>query len=335
MEPLNQILHMDLGWHYRRHGSYPQALAAFQEVVYLNSEHPEARLAQSAIMDLQGDMEASAVAIEEVLQQQGRTAQYFYYQSLHLSAAGDHRIAIQTATSGISSYPDESRLYQVRGAAFSLLGMTGKAKVDYYDALALDGNNLKALRLLGSLSEQERHIDVAIRAYGQVLEHEPGDETASLGLARSLLKDLQLPAAIEELTTRAALHGPSAEANLLLAQGYYLSSLRASQNRDFHRALEFQAASSKRAQKHSAGWTVTALLWAGEAEWSHGREQYAATYYQLAVDMNPFSAKAHIGLSLAYDALGESAKAGWHVQEAERLGWLPRRQNVRFSNSLP
>ncbi len=335
LRPLDQNLHMDLGRHYRRHGRYAQALDAFQEVVYLNSGHPEARLAQANIMDLQGDTEASAAVIEEVQLQQGRTAQYFYYQTVHLSAAGDHRIAIQTATSGIGSYPDESRLYLARGAAFALLGMTGKAKVDYYDALALDGDNLEALRLLGGLSEQERHIDVAIRAYGQVLQHEPGDAGASLGLARSLLRDLQLPAAIEELTTHAALHGRSAEANQLLAQGYYLSALQASQQRDFHRALEFQVASSKRAETHSAGWTVTALLWAGEAEWSHGRERHAADYYQLAVDMNPFSAQAHVGLSRAYAAIGESARAGWHVQEAERLGWQPRRPYARFGNPVP
>ena len=335
LQPLDQNLHMDLGRNYRRHGRYAQALAAFQEVVYLNSGHPEARLAQANIMDLQGDTEASAAVLDEVQLQQGRTAQYFYYQTVHLSAAGDHRIAIQTATSGIGSYPDESRLYHARGAAFALLGMTGKAKVDYYDALALDGDNLEALRLLGGLSEQERHIDVAIRAYGQVLEQEPGDAGASLGLARSLLRDLQLPAAIEELTTLTALHGQSPEANQLLAQGYYLSALQASRQRDFHRALEFQAASSKRAETHSAGWTVTALLWAGEAEWSHGRERYAANYYQLAVDMNPFSAQAHMGLSLAYAAIGESARAGWHVQEAERLGWQPRRPYARYGNPVP
>ena len=335
VQPLNQDLHMILARQYSLQGRYGQALSVYQEVVYLNAEHPEARLAQGQIMDLQGNFDAATAILEEVQLLQGRTAPYFYYHCLHLAATGDYRLAIQTATDGLSSHPDESRLYQARGAAYALLGITDKATIDYYDALALKGNNVDVLRLLGHLSEQERHIEAAIRSYGQILDNEPGDQSASLGLGRSLLRDLQLPAAIEELSTFTALHGETPAANELLAQAYYLSAIQASEMRDYHRALVHQAEARKRAEAQASGWTVAALLWAGEAEWSHGRQRHAASYYQLAVDMNPFNARGHMGLALAYEAMGESARAGWHLQEAERLESRPSRTFSRISDSLP
>ena len=126
----------------------------------------------------------------------------------------------------------------------------------------------------------------------------------------------------------------SPASNELLAQAYYLSALESSEDGNYRRALELRSAYRKLEVSRSSNWVVPALLWAGEAEWSHGRVQHAVRYYMRAVDMDPFNVQGHMGLSMAYEAIGESARAGFHRQEARRLEGRPR-QPYAISNLPP
>ena len=320
LEPLNQDFLVNLGRLYESFGRLAQAYAAYQEVIFLNGEHPEARLAQAGIRDQEGDGAAAAAILEEVALQQGRSGAHYYYAVLHSSAVGEHRAGIRLAEEGLHRFPDEARLYAARGRAYAALGINDRAKIDYYDALALDGNNLAVLRLLGQLSELEQQHDVAIRSFSLVLEQHPGDPVSSLGLGRAYLKDLRLAEAVGALALHRQLHGSSPEANRLLAQTYYLLSIESGAAGQYRQALEYQTQSRRTAQTGQAGWAVPALLWAGQAEALKGRQQKAAGYFQQAVAMNPFSIEGYLGLSRAFLASGELAKAGFYRREAARLG---------------
>ena len=320
IEPLNQDFLIDLGKLYESFGRLAQAYAAYQEVIFLNGEHPEARLAQAGIRDQEGDGAAAAAILEEVALQQGRSAAHYYYAVLHRSAVGEHRAGIRLAEEGLNRYPDEARIYAARGRAYASLGINDRAKVNYYDALALDGNNLAVLLLLGRLSEEERQHDVAVRSFRLVLENHPGEPVASLGLGRAYLKDLRLAEAEGALALHRQLHGSSPELSRLLAQTYYLLSLQSGAAGRYHEALEYQSQSRRTAQTDRAGWVVPALLWAGQAEALKGRQQKAAKYFHQAVAMNPFSIEGHLGLSRVYLAFGELTKAGFYRREAARLG---------------
>jgi tetratricopeptide (TPR) repeat protein len=335
ISPLNQEWLMDLGAHYQAQGLYAQAWGTYQEVVYLNDGHPEARLAQAWIRDLQGDNQAAALIFREVEDRNGRTEVFYYYFSLHMSVIGEYREAITLAGEGLALFPDAARLYEARAKAYSALGLPGPAKTDLYNGLALAPNRVSALLLLGSFSEQEHQISTAIRSYGRILELEPGHPAASLGLGRTLLRDLRLADARTELTLHRKLHGVSDENSVLLAQAYYVSAIEAGQEGQFRQATTFQRRARNLAGSESAGWTIPALLWAGAAAMRHGQSRQAQTYYQQSIDMDPFNAMGHEGLSQTFRSLNEIAQADYHRLEAERLISARNRQYNRSGAPLP
>ncbi|MBA7616506.1 Beta-barrel assembly-enhancing protease [subsurface metagenome] len=316
LEPLNQGMLFDLGYLYLEKGEYTKALGTFQEIIYLNPESIEARLAQGLVREKEGNYQRAETSYLKVEEQFGAVAGVYFHRALNLAARGDYGAAVNLTREGLTLYPDHAPLYYARGRAYAGLGLLDRAKTDFYDALSLDADLLEAYTALGEVSLQEGNATTAVRVFLRLLEEQPGDAAASLNLGRAYLMDLKLQEAAQELEMLQYLHPEDREVDIWLAQVYYLYSLELKDRGRFREALDAHNKAISLSAGQSPGWVVTALANAGTAARAYDDFQRSIDYFQAAIENDPFRADSYVGLSRTYKAMQDTSLARAVLRQA-------------------
>ena len=316
LEPLNQGFLYDLGYLYLEKGKYTKARGTFQEIIYMNPESIEARLAQGLVREKEGNYRGAEAVYLKVEEQFGGVAGVYFRRAMNLGAQEDYGAAVTLAREGLALYPDYASLYYARGRGYAGLGLLARAKTDFYDALSLDTDLLEAYAALGEVSLQEGNAATAIRAFLRLLDEQPGDAVASLNLGRAYLMDLKLQEAVRELEMLQYLHPENREADFWLAQAYYLYSLELKGQGRFKEAMDAHQKAMSLSAGQPRGWLVTALVNAGAAARSHDDYQRSIDYFQLAIENDPFRADSYVGLSRTYEAMQDYSRARTALRQA-------------------
>jgi tetratricopeptide (TPR) repeat protein len=316
LEPLNQKFLFDLGYLYLEKGEYTKAWGTFQEIIYLNPESIKARLAQGLVREKKGNYQGAETSYLKVEEQFGAVAGVYFHRALNLAARGDYGAAVNLAREGLTLYPDQAPLYYARGRAYAGLGLLDRAKTDFYDALSLDADLLEAYTALGEVSLQEGNATTAIRVFLRLLNEQPGNATTSLNLGRAYLMDLRLRDAVQELEMLQYLHPENREADIWLAQAYYLYSLELKDRSRFQEAMDAHQKAMSLSTEQPRGWVVTALVNAGTAARTHDDYQRSIDYFQLAIENDPFRADSYVGLSRTYETMQDFSRARTALRQA-------------------
>ena len=316
LEPLNQGFLYDLGRLYLEKGEPTKAWGTFQEIIYLNPESIEARLAQGLVREKEGNYRGAEAVYLKVEEQFGAVAGVYFRRAMNLVAREDYGAAVTLAREGLALYPDYASLYYARGRAYAGLGLLARAKTDFYDALSLDTDLLEAYAALGEVSLQEGNAATAIRAFLRLLDEQPGDAVASLNLGRAYLMDLKLQEAVRELEMLQYLHPENREVDVWLPQAYYLYSLELKGRGRFKEAMDAHQKAMSLSAGQPRGWVVTALVNAGAAARSHDDYQRSIDYFQLAIENDPFRADSYVGLSRTYEAMQDYSRARTALRQA-------------------
>lgn len=316
LEPLNQAFLFDLGYLYLEKGKYTKAWGTFQEIIYLNPESIEARLAQGLAREKEGNYQGAEAIYLKVEEQFGAVAGVYFRRAMNLVAREDYGAAVTLAREGLALHPDCASLYYARGCAYAGLGLLARAKTDFYDALSLDTDLLEAYAALGEVSLQEGNAATAIRAFLRLLDEQPGDAAAALNLGRAYLMDLKLQEAVRELEMLQYLHPENREVNAWLPQAYYLYSLDLKGRGRFKEAMDAHHKAMSLSAGQPYGWVVTALVNAGAAARSHDDYQRSIGYFQLAIENDPFRADSYVGLSRTYEAMQDFSRARTALRQA-------------------
>ncbi len=317
--PLNQDLQYSLGQVYICLNRTTSAWSTFQEIIYQNPNHIEARIAQGRIREIEGD-HAIALARYTVIEEQfGPHPAIYFARAWNLTETGAARAAIATADDGLGRFPDEGDLYYVRGLAYAKIGMLDEARTDFYDAVSLDNSRPEVYLDLGDVSMQAANYVTAIRAYTIYLDAEPGDGEVALALGRAYLLDLRFRDAIEELERQATIYDNKHEASVWLPQAYYLHSLQLKSDGQINEALKYHRKALATTGGSSSLWAVPALVSAGDSAIKRGENNRALSFYHQAIELDPFNGDPYVGLSQAYQALDDDLKAAEYLAKALQI----------------
>ena len=112
------------------------------------------------------------------------------------------------------------------------------------------------------------------------------------------------------------LHPEDREADVWLAQAYYLYSLELRDRSRFREALDVHNKARSLSAGQPPGWVATALANAGVAAQAHDDYQRSIDYFQMALENDPFRADSYIGLSRTYKAMRDTSQARAALRQA-------------------
>ncbi|MFC1547852.1 tetratricopeptide repeat protein [Candidatus Neomarinimicrobiota bacterium] len=316
LEPLNQGLLSNLAELYFEKGEDTKTWETFQEIIYLNPDNIDAHAAKGRIRERGGNFSGAEAIYRQIEGKFGNVVQVYAHRTLNLAQQGNYGDAVALAREGLAIYPDHAPLYYARGQAYQGLGLLDRARIDYYDALALDPDMLVTYSAVGDVALQERNAVTAMKAYLRILDMRPGDPAASLGLGKGYLMDLRFREAVDELEMLRYLHPEYAAANDWQAQAYYLRSLQLQEQGYPRQALDLHRMAFSLAGSGSNELVVAALLMAGDGALSHDDYPLAVKYFKLTLDNDPFNIEGYLGLGYAFRALGEVSRARATFQQA-------------------
>lgn len=133
-----------------------------------------------------------------VLSNLGKVQEMMYWRDTQQTRLADN--ALQSYSLALGMAPESVPLLMSRAKFYLALGMTGKARLDLTNVLDIDSRHLEARALRAYANCQERRFDEAKMDYERVLEQEPLDEKARLGMAVLCQETGKLAEAIERMT---------------------------------------------------------------------------------------------------------------------------------------
>ncbi len=190
-------------------------------------------------------------------------------------------------------------MYDAKGDVLSQQGDLSSAQAAYRAALVLQPNLPWVIAKLGRIYERTEQWREAIALYQQAIEHQPQQPQFYLRLAQVLRRTNQGAAAIEAQYTALKLNPKLANATGHYAVGNGLLQLSKPSEAIacYLQALAF-------APQEATYALAIADVWLAQQQWST-----AEPYYRRAISLDKTLAKAHEGLGLCFNHLGQEEEA--------------------------
>ena len=218
----------------------------------------------------------------------------------------------------IYTLPREPSLRRTLGDAFSALGRTDEALVQYRKALELSPHDLDTKVAIGATLWRGQHVDAAITQFRQILDVDPDHEMAHNNLGSALVSQGQLDEAIRHYRRAIELKPDYPEAHQNLGTAFLQMGRAEEAIEQFRTAIEIKP-------DYTEVYNKLGVLLAGR-----GHTSEAIACYATALELEPDNAIMHNNLAGLLFPAGRRDESVAHFQKAVDLqsNYLEARLNL-------
>jgi len=299
---------MLVGETYLANGDLKQASTYFESAAGSKDQEPLARVRLSQIALASGDLEGGIKGLEDALAAENAPLQAQLSLISGYMRQGKNAKALEVSERLVKQFPGDPVAYQVLASVQVARKDNSAARAAFAKALELNPAYLPAADGLARLDLIDRKPADARRRFESVVEREPKNELALLGLAEVMAKTNAPPADVIAVLKRAVAAKPdSVRARVALVTAYLFE-------RDARAALT--AAQEAAAALPNDSRVLDAL---GRAQLAAGETNQAIETFNRLAAAEPKSAAPLTRLASVYAARKEMDKAVDALQRAQKL----------------
>jgi tetratricopeptide (TPR) repeat protein len=290
------------GWHHHQADQYPQAEAAFRQVVQAAPDHADAWVLLAETCLLQGKAAEAETGYRQALQLRPDLVQVHANLGVALAQQGKHAEAVPSYRTALRSQPIHIDALSNLGAALTELDQIDEAVAVLRQALRLAPTFVKALNNLGkALIAQDKYVEAEAHLR-EALRLHPSYSMALSNLCAAVLKQGRHEEAIGLLRQALALEPHNANTHNTL--GMALKE----QGKVTEAVAHLEHAIRLRKDFPEAHANL------GLARMSQGRHAEAVVHLQDALKLQPDYANAHKNLAMIWLQQG-NYEQGWPEYE--------------------
>jgi tetratricopeptide (TPR) repeat protein len=193
----------------------------------------------------------------------------------------------------IKDYPNESLLFNIRGACYAALGKLEDAVQNYQNALVIKPDYSDVSYNLGNVLKDLGHLDEAVTSYKKTIAVEPNYHAAQYNLGVTFQELGLLDDAAEQYEKALNIKPDNIEARINLGSVYQSLGLLEEAVKQYESILDVDAENEE------------VLNNLGVIYRDLGHTDEAISYYKKALEINPDFAGAHYNLGLLFQDLGQ------------------------------
>tara|TARA_B100000795_G_scaffold244171_1_gene208541 strand:+ start:67 stop:1830 length:1764 start_codon:yes stop_codon:yes gene_type:complete len=193
----------------------------------------------------------------------------------------------------IKDYPNESILFNIRGACYAALGKLEDAVQNYQNALVIKPDYSDVSYNLGNVLRDLGQLEDAVKSYKKTLDIEPLYLAAQYNLGVTFQELGQLDDAAEQYEKALNIKPDNIEARINLGYVYQSIGQLAEAIDQYESILDVDAENEEALNNLGIIYRVL------------GYSDEAISYYKKALEINPDFAGAHYNLGLLYQDLGQ------------------------------
>ncbi|MBI4353856.1 MAG: tetratricopeptide repeat protein [Candidatus Omnitrophica bacterium] len=221
-------------------GQIDEAIRLYER---LSGQEPADRFVLSTLADLyvlQGRLDDAVKMYTRLIDLEGPSQQLYFNLGVLYGRLGQFPNAIEHLSRAMELVPDSVEVRVALGLTYELAGQLSQAAAHYEEAIRLDPLNNRLYHHAARVAANQQDVPKAIRHYEMVLDIDPNDLEAIVGLVRLWMAEAQYVEAQHVLAAKLNSLGQLPELYLLLGLVYREADIPLEALRAFERASELR-----------------------------------------------------------------------------------------------